>query len=394
MAKKQKLELTWIGKDRRPKLEPRILIEDPDKSHHAPQRVSDNDIFDNMLIHGDNLLALKALEQEYSGGVKCVYIDPPFNTGEMFENYDDGVEHSIWLSQMRERLVHIHRLLHETGTLVVHIDDNEMAYLTVIMDEIFGRSNRAYIVTFKQGAATGHKAINPGCVSTTNFLLIYAKDKKKWNPNRVFTARDRDKRYSQFIKNMDGDYSNWKFQPLTSAFAEANDIPLKEARKLIKDEPHQIDDFVLKNAEQVVRLARPDYNSVSEDARTTIDRSLDNPNEVFLLEREKYSDMYFTKGERILFYKDKLKHKDESLTLSKYGIFNVSMAKPFGAGDSFMGAFMAALHSGVQLSDAVIRGSAAAAIVVSRPGCASAMPDKDTIDAFLAQNTASAYDAK
>ena len=86
MAKKQKLELTWIGKDRRPKLEPRILIEDPDKSHHAPQRVSDNDIFDNMLIHGDNLLALKALEQEYSGGVKCVYIDPPFNTGEMFEN--------------------------------------------------------------------------------------------------------------------------------------------------------------------------------------------------------------------------------------------------------------------------------------------------------------------
>jgi len=310
MAKKQKLELTWIGKDRRPKLEPRILIEDPDKSHHAPQRVSDNDIFDNMLIHGDNLLALKALEQEYSGGVKCVYIDPPFNTGEMFENYDDGVEHSIWLSQMRERLVHIHRLLHETGTLVVHIDDNEMAYLTVIMDEIFGRSNRAYIVTFKQGAATGHKAINPGCVSTTNFLLIYAKDKKKWNPNRVFTARDRDKRYSQFIKNMDGDYSNWKFQPLTSAFAEANDIPLKEARKLIKDEPHQIDDFVLKNAEQVVRLARPDYNSVSEDARTTIDRSLDNPNEVFLLEREKYSDMYFTKGERILFYKDKLKYID------------------------------------------------------------------------------------
>ena len=94
------------------------------------------------------------------------------------------------------------------------------------------------------------------------------------------------------------------------------------------------------------------------------------------------------------FYKDKLKHKDESLTVSKYGIFNVSMAKPFGAGDSFMGAFMAALHSGVQLSDAVIRGSAAAAIVVSRPGCASAMPDKDTIDAFMAQNTASAYDAK
>lgn len=307
MPKKQKLELTWIGKDQHPKLEPRILIEDPEKTYHAPQRVSENDIFDNMLIHGDNLLALKSLEQEYTGQVKCVYIDPPFNTGEMFENYDDGVEHSLWLSQMQERLVHIHRLLHPTGTLAVHIDDNEIAYLTVLLDEIFGRSNRAYIVTFKQGAATGHKSINPGCVSTTNFLLIYAKDKSNWHPNRVFTGRDRDKRYSQFITNFEEHYSNWTFKPLTTAFAEANDLTLKEARKLIKDEPKLIDDFVLKNPEIVVRLARPDYKSVSEDARAMIDRSMEDKSQVYLLEREKHSDMYFIKGERILFYKDKLK---------------------------------------------------------------------------------------
>ena len=94
MTKKQKLELTWIGKENRPKLEPRILLEDPERSYHAKQRVSENDIFDNRLIFGDNLLALKALEQEFAGKVKCVYIDPPFNTGEMFVHYDDGVEHS------------------------------------------------------------------------------------------------------------------------------------------------------------------------------------------------------------------------------------------------------------------------------------------------------------
>ena len=307
MPKKQKLELTWIGKDQRPKLEPRILIEDPDKSYHAPQRVSENDIFDNMLIHGDNLLALKALEQEYAGKVKCVYIDPPFNTGEMFENYDDGIEHSLWLSQMRERLLNIHRLLHKSGTLAVHIDDNELAYLTVLLDEIFGRSNRAYIVTFKQGAATGHKSINPGCVSTTNFLLIYAKEKNCWQPNRVFTGRDRDKRYGQFITNIDEHYSKWQFQPLTTAFAEANELTLKDARRLIKEEPHVINDFVLDNPESVVRLARPDYKAVSEEARGMIDRSLADKNKVLLLEREKYSDMYFIKGERVLFYKDKLK---------------------------------------------------------------------------------------
>lgn len=90
---KQKLELTWIGKEKRPKLEPRILLEDPEKSYHASGRVSDNDQFDNKLIFGDNLLALKALEAEYSGAVKCIFIDPPYNTGNAFEHYDDGVEH-------------------------------------------------------------------------------------------------------------------------------------------------------------------------------------------------------------------------------------------------------------------------------------------------------------
>ena len=102
--KKQKLELTWIGKENRPKLEPRILLEDPEKSYHAPHRVTDKDIFDNRLIFGDNLLALKALEQEFAGKVKCVFIDPPYNTGSAFEHYDDGIEHSLWLSLMRDRL--------------------------------------------------------------------------------------------------------------------------------------------------------------------------------------------------------------------------------------------------------------------------------------------------
>ena len=96
--KKQKLELTWIGKDERPKLEPRILIEDSELSYHAKERRSDDDKFDNVLIHGDNLLALRALEAEFTSKVKCIYIDPPFNTGQAFEHYEDGTEHSLWLS--------------------------------------------------------------------------------------------------------------------------------------------------------------------------------------------------------------------------------------------------------------------------------------------------------
>ena len=141
MSKKQKLELTWIGKEKRAKLEPRILIEDPEKSYHATHRVSDNDLFDNMLIKGDNLLALKALEQDYAGKVKCIFIDPPYNTGSAFEHYDDGIEHSLWLGLMRERLAVLKNLLADDGSIWITLDDNEAHYCKVLCDEVFGRRN-------------------------------------------------------------------------------------------------------------------------------------------------------------------------------------------------------------------------------------------------------------
>lgn len=308
--RKQRLELTWIGKDERPRLEPRILLEDAEKSYHAKARVTEHDIFDNVFIHGDNLLALKALEQEYTGKVKCVYIDPPFNTGQALPNYDDGVEHSIWLTLMRDRLEIIHKLLSTDGTLFVHIDDNEIGYLIALLDSIFGRNNRLYIVTFKQGSATGHKSINPGCVTTTNFIVIYARDKSAWTPNRVYTGRERDTRYGQFITNPDDSYEQWRFTTLTKAYAIAQGVTEKDARKSVKEFPEKLDEFVLQNARQVIRLARPDYDSVSEAAREMIDKSKDTPSRLFRLSRADHSDMYFKGGERILFYADKLKLVD------------------------------------------------------------------------------------
>ncbi|MBF5039359.1 site-specific DNA-methyltransferase [Methylophilus sp. 13] len=183
MSKKQKLELTWIGKEVRPKLEPRILLEDPTKSYHAKHRVSENDIFDNRLIFGDNLLALKALEQEFTGKVKCVFIDPPYNTGSAFTHYDDGVEHSIWLSLMRDRLEIIRRLLSDDGSLWVTIDDNEAHYLKVLCDEIFGRAN--FIVNGvwikKSAPQNDAKYIS----DTHDHILVYAAKKEIWRPNKL-----------------------------------------------------------------------------------------------------------------------------------------------------------------------------------------------------------------
>jgi len=134
MAKKQKLELTWIGKDEDVKLEPRVLVEDTELSY------GDRDT-QNLIIHGDNLLALKALEQDYAGKVKCIYIDPPYNTGKAFEHYDDGLEHSIWLNLMKQRLEILRNLLAKDGFICCHIDDSEGQYLKVLMDEVFNRHN-------------------------------------------------------------------------------------------------------------------------------------------------------------------------------------------------------------------------------------------------------------
>ena len=138
----QKLELTWVGKDEPIAVEPRILIEDVERSNRA----KDPDT-ENLLIHGDNLLALKALEAKYAGKVKCIYIDPPFNTGTRIDadgneiGYEDGLEHSTWLNMMRARLVLLHKLLAPEGSLFVHLDDNESDYCKVLLDEIFGRKN-------------------------------------------------------------------------------------------------------------------------------------------------------------------------------------------------------------------------------------------------------------
>lgn len=143
MTKKTKLELTWPGKEERPKLEPRILIEDPDKSYRAdgPGGAQGPGSFDNILIKGDNLLALKALEAEYAGKVKCVFIDPPYNTGSAFEHYDDGVEHTIWLRLMRSRLNILKNLLSDDGSIWITLDDSEAHYFKVLCDEVFGRRN-------------------------------------------------------------------------------------------------------------------------------------------------------------------------------------------------------------------------------------------------------------
>jgi adenine-specific DNA-methyltransferase len=197
--KKQKLELTWIGKENRPRLEPRILLEDPEKSYHAAHRVSDNDIFDNRLIFGDNLLALKALEQEFAGKIKCIYIDPPYNTGSAFQHYDDGVEHSLWLSMMWNRLALLHSLLTDDGSLWMSVDDNEGHYLKVIADEAFGRGNFVANVVWQKKYAPANDAT--WLSDSHDHILVFAKNKSVWRPHKL----PRSDKSNAAYKNPDND---------------------------------------------------------------------------------------------------------------------------------------------------------------------------------------------
>lgn len=174
MAYSGKLELTWVGKYDEKVVEPRILVEDKSKSYGDPSS-------ENMLIHGDNLIALQALQQDFAGKVKCIYIDPPYNTGYAFTQYDDSVEHSIWLSLMRSRLLLLKNLLIEDGSIWISIDDDEQAYLKVLCDEVFGRVNYVATMVWQKRTSPDMRAV---ISDGHEYILVYAKDKEAFKKTR------------------------------------------------------------------------------------------------------------------------------------------------------------------------------------------------------------------
>ncbi len=203
-----KLELTWFGKEEPIKIEPRLLIEQPELSNTG----ADPDTT-NMLIHGDNLLALKALESKFAGQIKCIYIDPPYNIGAAFEHYDDNLEHSLWLSLIRPRLEILWSLLDkEAGSIWISIDDNEQAYMRVLCDELFGRHNFvAQIVWQKRYSRENREAIG----DVHEYIIVYAKNKEifKLQRNRLPMSEEQAKIY----KNPNNDpRGRWRPVPMTA----------------------------------------------------------------------------------------------------------------------------------------------------------------------------------
>ncbi len=242
----QKLELTWIGKGEEPKLEPRILIENPEYSYGDPN-------CPNMLIHGDNLLALKALEQDYAGKVKCIYIDPPYNTGNAFEHYDDNLEHSIWLNLMHQRIKILYTLLSKDGAFCMHLDDQEVHYAKVLCDEIFGRSNFVATVAVKSSTPSGVKTAhrNKKIIKQKDLMLVYKKsDLLSINPQYV-KREGWDSHYSLFLVKEDANYT---LKPLADVLYESGVFPEKVSVKNLDINNPNFKKFYIKNKEKICRL--------------------------------------------------------------------------------------------------------------------------------------------
>ena len=209
-----KLELTWLGKEMEIKIEPRILIEDKEISN-----CTNDPNTENMIVHGDNLLALKALESKYAGQIKCIYIDPPYNTGSAFEHYDDNLEHSTWLSLIKPRLEILRNLLSDVGSIWISIDDDEGHYLKVLCDEIFGRNNYINTVIWEKKYSPQNDA--KWLSDNHDFILVYAKNKEVWRPNLLPRSEEMDSRY----KNPDNDPRGvWKTSDLSVRRKTEKDI--------------------------------------------------------------------------------------------------------------------------------------------------------------------------
>ncbi len=279
---------------------------------------------DNTLIKGDNLLALNTLKKHFnkqpdSEKVKCIYIDPPYNTGSAFDHYHDNFQHSEWLTLMRDRLVILREILQDTGTIFISIDNEELPYLMVLMDDVFGKENRKNIITLKRGSVTGAKVINPGLVNISEFILIYSKNTENWQPNRIFTEKPRDERYSSFIRNYEQGIEKWQFCSVLDAFSESLGIEKNLLKKHFgNDYDKSLDEFVLNNANKVIQFASLDDKSISQAARDLKKQSIDNPSKVFYMERESNKNPYYiVKGKLILFVSHRLQEMDGRLVFSE-----------------------------------------------------------------------------
>ncbi|KKT85747.1 MAG: hypothetical protein UW83_C0009G0002 [Parcubacteria group bacterium GW2011_GWD1_44_9] len=319
---KGSLRLDWINKD----LSLYYEIDEKEGKGVRPVWVPKNDIrvaeprilrfvknygdstSSNMLIKGDNLLVLRSLVEMFKGRpdkekVKCIYIDPPFNTGAAFESYDDNLEHSEWLTMMRDRLFLLRKLLRKDGIIFVHLDTSETAYARVLMDEIFGRLNYLNTICLTTNDPSGFKATGGKIFSTANYLLVYTRERIKNSLNKVFVEKEYDTAYSKVLINRTQDYKKWKWRNIADVVSENLGYEnSREAKRALGETfGAELAKYALKNASVVFRTAAIGGGALKKRL-ATIEKSRTERDKVFVHPDEDVSDFYILNGEGIVFY--------------------------------------------------------------------------------------------
>lgn len=253
----------------------------------------------NVLVHGENLDAMGRLARAgFARRFRCVYLDPPFNSGRRFAEYDDALAPEAWRAMMRERIEAARALLAEDGAMFVEIDDTELGALQLVMDEVLGREQRVSTITVVRSAATGHKAINRGPVNVADYLLVYARDRGRWRCNHlVRERRGYDRAYATWLENPGDRCARWRFEPLAARARRELGAGASRA---------DVETWALEHAANVVRFAQPRYEAVSTKARALIDRSRREPERVLRLRRPGRKDLVLRGGNRVLFLADKV----------------------------------------------------------------------------------------
>lgn len=279
---------------------------------------------DNLLIKGNNLLALSSILKRYEGRVKCIYIDPPYNTGGDSFKYNDNFNHSTWLTFMKNRLAYAKKLLRKDGCIFVQCDHHELGYLNILLDEVFGINNKAQIITVKTSAPSGFKAVNPGPIDVSEYILFYTKEKNDFDFKLSYTEAVYNKNYNLFLsrdeKNPE-DTSHWQFIPIKEQVLKSNGFKDEaQAKDLFKGfyknvMEAMISDFAYQNAENIVSIR--DLHNPTEEMKTLQNLSKENRSEIYVYTGQTGKKTYFYNGGPLAFYSNKIQELNGKRTITE-----------------------------------------------------------------------------
>lgn len=276
-------------------------------------------ITDNLIVKGNNLLALHSLKEEFAGQVKLIYIDPPYNTGSDAFKYNDSFNQSTWLTFMKNRLQAALTLLSEKGAIYVHIDHHQLGYLNVLLDEVFGKENKVQVIAIKTASPAGFKTVNPGPIDVTEYILFYTKNKSKFEFKKGYVPVSYNANYNLYL-DKDDDVSKWKFTPLKEkVISDAGFASEAEAKRKYGDLwssiiKVMIEDFAYKNASNVVSVRDP--HKPTDKLKELMSKSK-NEEKVIEYQREDGSTMYLYKGGALAFYSNKMQELDGKMEVTE-----------------------------------------------------------------------------